>query len=242
MKIKVLGTGTAIPSLKRVSSAYLVITDTCNMLIDIGPSIVRRLLEFGYTVDDIASVLLTHFHVDHTADLSTFFFACNYGEVQRSKPLLLGGGQGIHKFYSNLSRLYPWISPKSYELSISNVLTKAVEIGDIRIRASKANHNKESVGIRLESNKGRCVVFSGDTDYSSNLARISREADLLITDCAYPEKKVKGHLNLEFLDRIVKKAQPKKVVLSHLYPDWDEFRGVLHAPYLMAEDGMEIEL
>ncbi len=242
MKIKVLGSGTAIPSLKRVSSAYLVVTDRRNVLIDIGPSVVRRLLEFDYTVDDIDAVLLTHFHVDHTADLSTFFFACNYGEVQRTKPLLLGGGQGIHRFYSNLSRLFPWISPKSYELSISNVLGKSIEIGEISVQAAKVNHNRESIGIRLESGTFKSVVFSGDTDYSANLARISREADVLVADCAFPEKKVKGHLNLEFLDKIVKKVQPKKVVLSHLYPDWDEFRGILHAPYLMAEDGMEIEL
>lgn len=241
MKIKVLGSGTAIPSLKRVSSAYLVITEKCNILVDIGPSVVRRLLEFGYSVDDIDVIFITHFHVDHTADLSTFFFACNYGEVMRTKPLFIAAGHGMLRFYKNLSKVYPWILPKLYELKLYSFQGEAVEIFDIKARAARVNHNKESVGIRIDSD-GKSAVFSGDTDYSVNLAKLAQGTDILVVDCAFPEKKVKGHLNLNTLERIVKKAVPKKVLLSHLYPEWEDYRGVLHAPYLMAEDGVEILL
>lgn len=240
MKIKILGTGTAIPSLKRLSSSYLVVTDTSNILVDVGPSVVRRLLEFGYKVDDIDAIFLTHFHVDHTADLSTFFFACNYGEIQRTKPLILAGGQGIFKFYSNLKKVYPWISPKSYELSVHSLSGKNLEISGVKVLASSVNHNKESIAIRIEKEKD--VVFSGDTDYSTNLIKIAQKSDVLVVDCAFPERKVKGHLNLSVLDKIVKKAMPKKVLLSHLYPEWEDYKGVLHEPYLLAEDGMEISL
>lgn len=239
MKIKILGSGTSIPSLKRVSSAYLVFTEKCNILIDIGPSVVRRLLEFGYTVDNIDVIFITHFHVDHTADLSTFFFACNYGEVQRTKPLFIAGGSGIQRFYKNLSKVYPWILPNSYKLDVYNFRSGTLEIFDIKARAAKVNHNKESVGIRIDKD-GRSVVFSGDTDYSDNLIKLAKEADLFVVDCAFPERKVKGHLNLNMLEEIVKKAAPNRVLLSHLYPEWEDYRGVLHAPYLMAEDGMEI--
>jgi len=241
MKIKILGSGTSIPSLKRVSSAYLVVTEKCNVLIDIGPSVVRRLLEFGYTVDNIDVIFLTHFHVDHTADLSTFFFACNYGEVQRTKPLLIAGGSGIKRFYKNLSKVYPWILPNAYVLDVYDFRNGALEIFDIKARAAKVNHNKESVGIRIDKD-GRSVVFSGDTDYSNNLVKLVKNTDLLVVDCAFPERKVKGHLNLNVLEEIVKKAAPKRVLLSHLYPEWEDYRGVLQSPYLMAEDGMEVVL
>ena len=44
------------------------------------------------------------------------------------------------------------------------------------------------------------------------------------------------------LQKIVDEANPKRVIISHLYPDWDDFRGVLHSPFLLGEDGMEIEV
>jgi ribonuclease BN (tRNA processing enzyme) len=240
MKIKILGSGTAVPSLKRGSSSYLVSVGNYNILVDAGPSVVRRLLEYGHTVDDVDAVFLTHFHVDHTADLSTFMFACNYGAIQRTKPLLIAGGKGIHKFYSGLLKIYPWILPKSYDLQLYGFRSNTMKIGDVSIQTAKVNHNKESIGVRFEDEKS--IVFSGDTDYSRNLIKLSYMADLLVVDCAFPERKVKGHLNLSVLKKIVDRAQPRRVVVSHLYPEWDDFRGVLHAPYLMAEDGMEIEL
>jgi hypothetical protein len=47
-------------------------------------------------------------------------------------------------------------------------------------------------------------------------------------------------MNLNVLKKVVEKAQPERVIISHLYPEWDTFKGVLHSPYLLAEDGMEI--
>jgi ribonuclease BN (tRNA processing enzyme) len=240
MKIIILGTGTSIASLKRGSSAYLFITEGVKILIDIGPSVVRRLLEYGYVVNDIDAIMLTHFHVDHTADLSTFLFACNYGIMQRTKPLKVFGGPGIHKLYRGLLNVYPWISPKSYQITLKSIYQGQEKVNDVLVRAARVNHNKESIGISIE--KGKKVVFSGDTDYSRNLMKLAYKADLLITECSFPERKVKGHMNLTVLERVVKEAQPERVIISHLYPEWDAFKGILYSPYLLAEDGLEITL
>lgn len=67
-------------------------------------------------------------------------------------------------------------------------------------------------------------------------------ADLLVSECSFPDLKAKGHLNLAALEKIVERAKPKQVILSHLYSEWETFRGVLHAPFLLAEDGLEITL
>lgn len=240
MNVKILGTGTSIPSLTRLSSSYLVTARRCRILIDAGPSVVRRLLENGYCVNDIDLIILTHFHVDHTVDLSTFLFACNYGIEPRRRPLLLIGGPGFKKFFKGLSAIYPWILPNFYELTVKVLPCGIYNFHGINIETARVNHNSESIGIKITDKKS--VVFTGDTAYSKNLLRLFSNADLLITECSFPERKVRGHLNLAALDRIVSEAKPKKVILSHLYPDWDDFRGVLHPPYLLAEDGMEIIL
>lgn len=240
MKLYILGTGTAIPRIERGSSAYLVTTPKVNVLIDVGPAVVRRLLETGFGTDDVDVLVLTHFHVDHTADLSTFFFACNYGRVPRTKPLIIIGGKGIAGFYRGLRAVYPWIRPKTYDLEIKRLVNGSLKLGGITVFTAPVNHNPESIAVRLEGR--RSVTFSGDTGHSSNLIRLADRTDVLVAECAFPERKVKGHLNFAALDKIVQKAKPKRVILTHLYPDWDDYRGVLHAPYLLGEDGMEITL
>jgi ribonuclease BN (tRNA processing enzyme) len=240
VKLKILGTGTSIPSLRRCSSSYLLLTKKYVVLVDVGPSVVRRLLESGYEINDIDVIILTHFHVDHSADLSTFLFACNYGIEPRTKPLFIIGGQGIYKFYNGLLSIYPWILPKSYKLTLRSISKGILEMEDLLIETDRMNHNRESIGVRIEGEKN--ITFSGDTDYSRNLVRLALGVDLLVVECSFPERKVKGHLNLSVLERIVKEANPKRVIISHLYPEWEAFSGVLHAPYLIGEDGLEVEL
>lgn len=240
MKIHILGTGTAIPRIERSSSAYLVSAGSVNILVDVGPSVVRRLLERGFTVDDIDLIVVTHFHVDHIADLSTFFFACNYGTVSREKPLTVIGGNGIARFYRGLRNIFPWVEPKQYDLTVKRLVNGSLTCNEVTITTVPVKHNPESIGVRFDGK--RSVTFSGDTDFSQNLIGLAHETDLFVAECSFPEHKVKGHLNLDSLDKIVRKAMPKRVLLTHLYPDWDTYTGVLHAPYLLAEDGMEIEV
>jgi ribonuclease BN (tRNA processing enzyme) len=240
MKLKILGTGTATPSLQRASSSYLLSTSWGNILVDAGPAVVRRLLEYGYTTDDVDMVVLTHFHPDHTVDLATFLFVSSYGEVTRKKPLILLGGRGLKEFYENFVRLYRWLSPVGYNLTLKSLPAGKWSLGEVSIKTSKSNHNPESIALRVT--EGKSIVFTGDTDFSKDLVALADGADLLVSECSFPERKVKGHLNLVDLRRIVAEARPRQVILSHLYSDWDAFEGVLHTPLLLGIDGLEIEL
>lgn len=239
LKIEFLGTGTSVPTIKRVSSSILVTSKSKRILIDIGPSVLRRILERKLDPYEIDFIILTHFHVDHSGDLPAFLFASNYGIEPRKRPLWVAGGQGIKSFIKKLYSAYPWISPKSYELKIMNLLDSPVQFGDLSIKSKRVNHNKESIAIRIDGAKS--IVFSGDTDYSRNLIEISSGVDLLIAECSFPERKVKGHLNLETLSKIVNLSKPKEVIITHLYPEWDEF-DLSKVPFRVAFDGMEMTL
>lgn len=240
MKLTILGTGTSTPSLKRGSPSYLLTTRRQKILVDVGPAVVRRLLECGYAVTDIDVIVITHFHVDHTADLSTFLFACNYGEEARTKPLMIIGGPGIHGFYDGLKKIYRWIVPKSYELSIVTMKRGTLQLDGMVVETFPVNHNRESVGVRVQERK--TVAFTGDTAYSKDLIKLAAGADLLVAECFFPFRTVKGHMNLDALDSVVREAKPKRVILTHLDPEWDDFKDVLHTPYLLGEDGMTVSL
>lgn len=68
MRIRLLGTGTPTPSLKRMSAGYLVETGERKMLFDFGPGAYHRMLEAGVRPVEITDVFFTHLHYDHCLD------------------------------------------------------------------------------------------------------------------------------------------------------------------------------
>jgi ribonuclease Z len=68
MRIRLLGTGTPTPSLKRMSSGYLVETGARKILFDFGPGAYHRLLEAGVKPAQVTDIFFTHLHYDHCLD------------------------------------------------------------------------------------------------------------------------------------------------------------------------------
>jgi ribonuclease BN (tRNA processing enzyme) len=241
VKIVLLGTGSAIPSVTRLSSSSLVVASGSTLLVDIGPAVVRRIMELDYSLGDVDVLLLTHFHPDHSVDLATFLFECNFGSTPRRRPLTIIGGKGVQLFIRRFYRLYPWIRPLHYKIAVKSLPDGLWKTGDIIVKTAPTEHREESIAVRFEQ-KGKCVVFSGDTDYSPSLVELAKGADLLVSECTFPARKKEGHLNLMTLLKMVAEAQPKGVIMTHLDPEWEQFRGSLPLPLLLGEDGMEIDL
>ena len=68
----VLGAGGAVPTPTHSPAAYWVTVDEHPILLDPGPGALVRLIGSPHgpdSVDEIETVLLTHMHIDHCADL-----------------------------------------------------------------------------------------------------------------------------------------------------------------------------
>lgn len=74
--------------------------------------------------------------------------------------------------------------------------------------------------IKLEdiskTEKGKLVVYSGDTRPSKNLVNIANGADLLIHDCTYFEDYERKHTTFKEILKVVSETDPKKTVLTHI--------------------------
>jgi ribonuclease Z len=68
MKITLLGTGTPAPSLKRMSSGYMVEVGNDTILFDHGPGAYHRMMEAGKRAVDVTHVFFSHLHYDHCLD------------------------------------------------------------------------------------------------------------------------------------------------------------------------------
>lgn len=72
LSLMVLGSGGPVATPKgRASAAYLIFTDgKPRILMDAGGGSFQRLASSGVNIKDLDVVLLSHLHIDHTADLS----------------------------------------------------------------------------------------------------------------------------------------------------------------------------
>ena len=254
INITILGSGTCVPSLKRTSCSVLIETGGKKLLFDSGAGVMRRLLETGVTIFDIDFIFYSHFHPDHTGELVPFLFSTkNPAEKQRLTPLTITAGKGFKRFYNDLKTVYGhWIELEEGLLNISEFDNKAADQRAYKaftVLSTPVAHNPESIAYRIDSLQGKSVVYSGDTDFSTNLITLAQEADLLICESAFPDQhKIPGHLTPSLAGSIAKQANVRKLVLTHLYPECDltdiraQCRQEYDGPLIIAEDLMKIEI
>jgi len=253
IRITILGSGTCVPSLRRSSCSILAQTGGLNLLFDIGPGTMHRLLEAGVAIFDISMVFLSHFHPDHTGELASFLFSNKYARGQaRKEPLTLIGGKGFSDFFARLKLVYgEWICPdhlEIIELQNESISEKAFD-DKFTLKYGPTAHSAESTAYRITGRGGKSVVYSGDTDYCESLVELANGADLLICESALPDElKTQGHLIPSLAGEIAVRAGVGKLVLTHLYPECEgvdiltQCRKRWSGPLATAEDLAIIEL
>jgi len=252
--VSILGSGTCVPSLRRSSCSVLVQINESLLLFDSGAGTMRRLLEVGKTIFDISHIFYSHLHPDHTGELASFLFANKYsGTARRRIPLTLVAARGFAAFYKNLTAVYgDWIELDPQLFSIVELDKSAADtcrFNDFSVNSRPVEHIESSIAYRITSAGGKAVVYSGDTDFSEDLVTLSNNADLLICESANPDDlKVKGHLTPSLAGEIATRANVGQLVLTHFYPECDQFdiekecRKTYAGPLVLAEDLMKIEL
>lgn len=223
MRLIILGSGTCVPSLKRnAPSNYIRIGDK-QILIDCGAGTLLQLEKAKLSYKEIDIVCISHYHADHISDLDALIQALNWTPgFDRKKDLTLVGPVGFKKFYElYLKPTSGTPRPNTYNIIINEISNK-IEFDNFTIEPYKTNHNNDSIAYKFSEN-GKVLVISGDTDYDENLVKFSKNSDVLIIECSFSnDQKVIGHLVSKECGEIAKKANVKKLVLSHLYPTTTE--------------------
>jgi ribonuclease BN (tRNA processing enzyme) len=252
--VTILGSGTCVPSLTRSACSILIEIGNQKLLFDSGPGTMRRLLEAGVTIYDISHIFYSHLHPDHTGELAPFLFATKYANSGlRKTPLTILAGEGFSGFFKKLEAVYgQWIQLENDTLNIielDNTDNDFIRFPDFSVHSIPVKHNNESLAFKIAAPDGRTVVYSGDTDYTSNLADIAAGTDLFICESALPDDmKVPGHLTPSLAGKIATESRTKKLLLTHFYPECEkvdiakECRKTYSGDLLLAEDLMKIEV
>ena len=252
--ITILGSGTCVPSLARSSCSVLMQTGGSRLLFDSGPGTMRRLLEAQTTIFDISHIFYSHFHPDHTGEFVPFIFATKYPYGNRRKTTLtVSGGLGFLNFYEGLKTVYGrWIELAPGLLELTEFDNKSYDhrqFEDFTIETAPVAHNDESIAFRVTSSGGYSAVYTGDTDYDEAIIDLAKETDLLICECALPDQmRVTGHLTPSLAGDLAARANVRRLVLTHFYPECEkediiaQCRKTYAGPLVLAEDLMQFDV
>lgn len=251
MKLTILGSGTAAPSMKRSAPAYLLEVNSQLVLLDSGEGTKRRLVEAGYDPVNIDYFFYTHTHIDHVAELPALLWGFNWGENVRIKEIKIFGPKGFKKFFKKMTAAFwPQFEEKAkYKIEITELKNKKLEVDGFIVKTKSLDEQgntlvKNSIGYRVEYG-GKSFVYTGDVGYNEDVVKLARKADLLLIEAAVPEPE-KTHLTPSQAGELAAKARVKKLVLTHFYPAVErtdilgqasrKFSGEI----VLAEDLMEI--
>lgn len=239
VSVQVLGSGGPESGDKRASSAYLVWIDGMSrFLIDFGGGAMLRFEESNARIEDLDALLLTHLHIDHTADIPALIKA-SYFSSRREDLLLFGPDKNglmpdtntfTQRLFANDRGAWQYMGDyldgraafqlKPVTLAQSRTIKLIYKKGDIAIQAVSVHHGPiPAIAYRI--NIGNySVTFSGDMNGSYHtLEKLAKGSDLLIAHHAVP-KGTRGvaaqlHMTPVTIGEIADRAKVKKLILSH---------------------------
>jgi ribonuclease BN (tRNA processing enzyme) len=94
-------------------------------------------------------------------------------------------------------------------------------------------------GYRLQW-EGRTIVYSGDTEWTDELAEYSRDADLFICECSSFEEKIEYHMSYRELEAHRANITARRSLLVHAGDDVLAHRRDMI--FELAEEGLEVHL
>jgi ribonuclease BN (tRNA processing enzyme) len=256
MNLVVLGSGTAVPHAGRASSAHWLETASGLLLLDLSAPAIHRMAQEKLDWVNLDAIWVSHFHLDHTGGLAPFLFGTKNAPQmrQRRKPLLIYGGRGLRKLLRTFDEANNYrLMEQPFPVEIREVSPRASFelLPGLSAQAFSTPHTRESLALRLtdERGGGASLVYTSDTGYTEALGEFAAGVDLFMMECSFwRDKPVQTHLELKDAMRLAGRAAPRKVLLTHLYPEWDgidieaEAKKLWPGQTVAATDGLRVEI
>jgi ribonuclease Z len=243
MRVIMLGTGAAIADPERGGSGILITVEDQHYLFDCGVGTTRNMIKANVNPADVDQIFLSHLHYDHIVDFP--YFLLTTWICDREKPHIIVGPEGTQNFVDHLfadgafAKDIEARAQYPHRQQNAAVLTPDVrqcepgivfEDEFVTVTACYVEHIPQEIspcfGLRLDSKvDGKSVSFSGDTAPCESFIELSKDVDLMIHECTFPEsalehrRKVQvgtwSHTSPIELGKLAEKTNAKSVVATH---------------------------
>ena len=257
MQLIVLGSGTSVFHPQRASAAFWLQTESGSVLLDCSADAPHRMAQENLDWANLDAIWISHLHLDHCGGLAPFLFGVKHAPQTQSrrKPLRIFACVGIEKLLkatddSHNYKLFQLPFPfELKEVSADDATQRFEILPGLEADILSTPHRPESLALRLTDQSGTTIVYSSDTGFAEEIAEFARAADLLILECSfYRNKPVPTHLELADAMRIARASEPRRLLLTHLYPEWDgidleqEAKKLWRGETIAARDGLRLEI
>ncbi len=214
--IKFLGTAGAryvVARQLRASGGVYIEYEGTRLLLDPGPGTLVYMAKEGLKVEKLSGVILTHVHLDHSADLNIIVDAMTEGGLKKRGAVFLpreaiyGDGAVFLKYLRNYPERVEVLTPQT-----------SYSVSDVSFRTSVRHHHPaETYGVVFEFGETK-VGFLVDTLYFKRLLESYRGCDILVLNVVrykpHPSPEVQ-HLSIVDAKEIISELRPQKAVLTH---------------------------
>ena len=221
IELIILGSGTRVLLDERSMAGYALLCGNFFLLLDCGNGVIRRGLQAKLPLLQIDAILITHLHMDHIADLPSLLWALHgEGHCRAKRPLSIYGPSGLKDFYSGLINLYgTWIEEIEPEVRVIEVEVQDFPVGPWEIKTLPMQHGLPANGYRLEQGN-KIITYTGDTGPCDQVIKLAKDASVCIIECSFPDgMETTTHLTASEVGKLAEKANCRKIILSHLYPE-----------------------
>ncbi|MGA7328968.1 MAG: MBL fold metallo-hydrolase [Rhodomicrobium sp.] len=247
MRLKVLGCGDAFGSGGRFNTCFMAQRAQRGFLIDCGASAMISVRHFGVNPNDIAAIVLSHLHADHFGGLPSFILDAQLVS-RRTSPLIIAGPVGLGaRLHALMEAHFPGSSKVERKFPINLVelvpgQPNNITDADLTVTGFAVLHpsGTPSLALRIECD-GKIVTYTGDTEWVETLPAAASNADLLIAEAYYFDRKVRFHLDYATLKEKLPLMNAKRVLLTHMSPDMLG-RAVEVLDCEIASDGLDVEI
>jgi ribonuclease BN (tRNA processing enzyme) len=263
MRVTFLGTGSAMPTPERVQTGILVESeplddgsdsegdstddttddDRRRLLVDCGSGVLNRLASTDAGYEAISTVLLTHHHLDHVADLLPLLKA---RWLAGEEHLEVVGPSGTKALVDGLLDVHDYLQGR-VDLRIREVGAESFAVAGFSVEGFETRHSKPCLAYRF----GDDFVFSGDSEAFAGLTNFASGATVLAHDCSFPDEvDVSNHPTPTQLGEALSGVDIGRVYLTHLYPHTrgkhsEMIRSVerhFDGDVRMAKDGLRVDI
>jgi len=214
MQVTVLGSGSAMPTGKRMQTGLLLDRGETAMLVDCGSGALHRLAETSVGYSGIDGLLLTHHHLDHVSDVMPLLKA---RWLDGATEFTVAGPPGTEALLDGLFDVHEYMQDR-LDLTVTEVEPGSFELVGFEVHAIETRHSMYCLAYRFEGEDG-AFTFSGDSEAFEDLAAFADGSDVLLHDCSFPDEvDVSNHPTPSKLGAVLQGHDYGTVYLTHLYP------------------------